>query len=347
MKNLVFFLILCLCHCPPSSLKSQTKSSSKTFVKGRLMEKESRNPIRFAHIFIEGTLVGTTTGENGYFEIHIDANSSKPLIASAIGFESQSFNVSNFSQDLNIYLEKLIYMLDDVEIKADDLPNKRKLRMFESYFLGLSDNAANSEIVNPDDIKLFYDKKVKTLYASSTEPILINNYSLGYKIIYYLKDFEASQNDIEYTGNYFFEELNMPDRKQHETARRRKETYKGSRLHLVRSIWSDQLRKEGFTLFYNNYRKVKLKDISSLLPTGEKVICFNQGVIINYGKSKYNQVHFGDSDPVEKSYVTQIDGCTKIAKDGYYDPTSIRWSGNIAEQRVADLLPYEYSPDKK
>lgn len=30
-------------------------------------------------------------------------------------------------------------------------------------------------------------------------------------------------------------------------------------------------------------------------------------------------------------------------KNGYFDPSGIMWSGELARQRIADWLPYEYS----
>jgi hypothetical protein len=29
-------------------------------------------------------------------------------------------------------------------------------------------------------------------------------------------------------------------------------------------------------------------------------------------------------------------------KDGYFDPLGISWQGEMARQRIADLLPFEY-----
>lgn len=348
MKNLTLILIVGMALLLPKFPLTQTISKKEIVIKGKLLEKETNNPIPFAHVFIEGTLIGTTSDENGYFNLKMEEISSKPLIASAIGYVNLSFLGYNSDREIILYLKNKMYLLDDIERKADNLSFKRKMRMFESYFLGISDNAANSEITNPKDIELFYDKKTKTLHASSSEPIIINNHSLGYRIIYYLKEFSASQYDIQYTGNYFFEELqNNQESVKKNIASRRRSTYKGSKMHLIRSIWDNKLKKEGFTLFYNNYKKVKLDDVSSILPTGEKIICFKQDIIINYGTSGYNEVNLGDYNPDVLSYLAQAGGCTKIGEDGYYDPKSVRWSGKISERRIADLLPYEYYPTKK
>ena len=33
-------------------------------------------------------------------------------------------------------------------------------------------------------------------------------------------------------------------------------------------------------------------------------------------------------------------------KQGYFDPLGISWTGEMARQRIADLLPYDYSMKK-
>ncbi len=34
-------------------------------------------------------------------------------------------------------------------------------------------------------------------------------------------------------------------------------------------------------------------------------------------------------------------------QNGFFDPEAIRWEGSMAEQRVADMLPYEFVPENK
>ncbi len=327
---LIFGLFIIL-H--PLSLDAQKNVKQYIEIKGKVVEAKSEEPIPFSHVFIEGTLMGTTTDELGYFTLKIEKLSSKPIIASAIGYETQKYIGYNSEYELLLKLSPNVYMLDDVVIRADNLPIKRKLRMFESYFLGLSGNAENSEIVNAEVLDLYYDKKAKTLHATASEPLIIDNFSLGYRIIYDLQDFIGSHRSIKYSGNYYFTSLTENQRFTDKIIQRnRRDTYLGSRLHLIRAIWNNDLKKQDFNLFYNNYKKVKVEDVMVNLPTGEKTICFRQGIIIYYGDSHYT----------ETSYLTQIGGCTKIDEDGYFDPDSLQWSGDISEKRVADLLPYEY-----
>jgi hypothetical protein len=331
MKKIFLFFLIGVTY-PQLTIAQQT-TDSNIEIKGRITDMETNEPIPFAHVFVEGTLIGTTTDLEGRFILLLNELSSKLIVVSAIGYESQKFKGFNPDRELNISLDPNVYMLDDVVIKADNLPIKRKMRMFESYFLGLSGNAENSVIVNPEVLDLYYDKKAKTLHATASEPIIIDNYALGYRIIYDLQDFLGSHRMIKYTGNYYFSNLIEDQRFSSKTINsNRKETYLGSRLHLIRSIWNKDLKNQDFNLFYNNYKKVKIEEVIADLPTKEKIVCFRQGVI----------VYYGDSYSTETSYLTQINSCTKIAKDGYFEPESLQWSGDISEKRVADLLPYEF-----
>ena len=340
------------------SMTSQNNSTQDIDIKGRIIEADTKEFIPFAHIFFEGTLNGTTSDENGYFVLKLSEASNKPLIISSVGYKTKTLTNYSSNSEITIALEKNIYMLEDFEILADNLPTKRKLRMFKAYFLGTSNNAEDTEIINPEVLNFFYDKKTNTLNASATEPIKIDNHALGYRILYYLENFKASTDNVEYTGNYYFEELPVDKSDEREKILiRRFQTYKGSRLHLIRSIWNNSLKQDGFTLFYTNYKKIKLKEVITDLPTGEKIICLSPGAIIYYGDMNQSTTYFGDMNqsatyygdarPSEKSYLLQQENCTKIDKDGYYDPKTVKWSGQMSEKRVADLLPYEYLPYKK
>ncbi|PKP35046.1 MAG: hypothetical protein CVU00_04045 [Bacteroidetes bacterium HGW-Bacteroidetes-17] len=356
-KILQFFISLILLYSP-IILSSQNNSTQEIDIKGRIIEADTKESIPFAHIFFEGTLNGTTSDINGYFVLKLTDVSNKPLIVSSVGYKTKTLTNYSSNSEITISLEKNIYMLADIEILADNLPTKRKLRMFKAYFLGTSNNAAETEIMNPEVLNFFYDKSTNTLNASATEPIMINNSALGYRIIYYLENFKASEDNVEYTGNYYFEELPVDNAdKREKNLIRRFQTYKGSRLHLIRSIWNNSLKQDGFTLFYTNYKKIKLNEVITDLPTGEKIICLSPGAIIYYGDMNQSTTYFGDMNqsttyygdarPSEKSYLMQQEDCTKIDKDGYYDPKTVKWSGQMSEKRVADLLPYEYLPYKK
>jgi hypothetical protein len=45
---------------------------------------------------------------------------------------------------------------------------------------------------------------------------------------------------------------------------------------------------------------------------------------------------------LQESMMVVKSGLVEIFKNGYYNPTQIRWGGTMSNQRVGDLLPLEY-----
>ena len=47
------------------------------------------------------------------------------------------------------------------------------------------------------------------------------------------------------------------------------------------------------------------------------------------------------------TYVRFLNEKVYFEQDGFFDPAAILWTGTMATQRIADFLPYEYTPLKK
>ena len=45
-------------------------------------------------------------------------------------------------------------------------------------------------------------------------------------------------------------------------------------------------------------------------------------------------------------YINYLKDMAYFDKSGYFDPLSIAWDGEMAQQRIADQLPYEYKISK-
>lgn len=84
---------------PPINLVVPEKklSLSQEIVRGRVTD-ESGTPLQGVSILIKGTSLGTNTNDKGEFEIEIPENSSKILVFSFVGMQSQEVNVSGENQ---------------------------------------------------------------------------------------------------------------------------------------------------------------------------------------------------------------------------------------------------------
>ncbi|MEQ9404642.1 MAG: carboxypeptidase-like regulatory domain-containing protein [Cyclobacteriaceae bacterium] len=89
-------------------------------VQGTLIDKESRNPVAFAHISILDTNKGTVTNMDGAFVLKSISAKEMRLKVSSIGYETDTvdWSIDNNSTDLIIELNPAIIELDDVSVKS-------------------------------------------------------------------------------------------------------------------------------------------------------------------------------------------------------------------------------------
>ena len=332
MKKIVAFLLL-VSFC--TSIYSQT-------IQGVVLDRNNNSPIQSATIYFNGTFSGVLSDEQGYFELDNSDYKSMPITISSLGY--YSFGLSDFPTDkqLIIFLTPKVFELDEIVVTAIDIQKarKRNLRMFKREFLGKTPNARKCKIMNEDDISLVYDDDNKKLKAFSSKPILIENRALGFKITYYLDKFEYNKitDYLLLTGNYnFIEDSAIRWGKQKRIERRRKSTYLGSRMHFFRALWANNLNSTLFAVENSAYVKLSYHEyVSDTDSLGVK------GQMQKYLKSSGNLIVTYFSKEWSESRIEIIKGYIQFNKNGYFDPLGIIWEGDMAKQRVGDLLPFEY-----
>jgi len=316
-----------------------TLITSLTFgqvIRGRVFDRETHEPIDYASVYMNGTFLGTTTDQNGAFELDVTEYPGRTLQISAIGYSTASLSTLSGSESHQVLLVKAVYEISEVSIESQSLAKERKrcMQVFKKEFLGSSNNAKECFILNEDIIKFNYHSNQDTLRATALEPLLILNKSLGYQIIYYLDKFEYDRGHktTTFIGNISFNRdlaSNQENRKEFE--QKRKKTYIGSSKHFFSSLWANHHREEGFY--------VNRVGIADALPPeefvmvdsrGKNYLIFNEDLEIAYD---YHQstVHFTQS----KAF---------FDKDGFFEPEALMWFGYMSHSRIADWLPYEYSP---
>ena len=231
-----------------------------------------------------------------------------------------------------------MYNIDEVVISSKSLVNRRKANivLFRNEFLGTTVNARNCEILNESDIIFSYEND--TLKAFAKKPISIVNKALGYKITYYLDRFEYCKKDnaFVFSGNIIYtEDLVKEGARKQVFEKRRENTYLGSRMHFFRSLYANDIAQSGFTIENMKNEKIdsnSIVEVDSISSANNPMKCLkcNENVYILFG----NRIS-GLALLKEKVY---------FKEDGYFDQTgkSICWTGNMAMQRIGDLLPYEY-----
>lgn len=269
MKLKIFILI-------PFVISSFCFSQS---IKGVVLDAITLEPIESASIYYDNTTVGTASNFKGEFEIEYDSSITSPLIISFIGYETTIVPDYTSKKIYKILLNKSDNELNEVVIYAfDGMPKKTKLKHFRTHFLGDTKNGKSCTILNEEDLNLRYNKRTRQLVVTSKAPILVRNDNLQYDIKYDLKNFTIDYghvnvkkrvfipNSVVYKGTSFFESLS----EERSVQKKRKILYKGSVIHFMRALASNQLKKEGFNIIClgyivdpNNYIRITKVDTSN------------------------------------------------------------------------------------
>ena len=309
-------------------------------IKGTVLDQKTHEKIVGSYVYFNGTFVGTSTDQNGNFELDISKNSSMPLTISAIGYYSVNLTGLSNAKPVQVYLKPKVYEMNDVVVSGKSLLKKRKINLsvFRYAFLGSTANARDCEILNEQDITFNYDTDRDTLKAYASKPIVIVNKALGYKVTYFLDHFELfrrESNSFYFTGNIIFnEDLSSDITKKHFYESNRDESYYGSRMHFFRVLWKGDLDFSAF--------KIKDPNNNTL---NEKDIVFRENSISKYLKyPKKLGICYDEDKP--SSFISLPEGDIYFEENGYFDPMLIEWEGLMAQKRVADWLPYEYSVKK-
>lgn len=308
-------------------------TASGQVIKGTVFDDNTDEVISYATVYFNGTFVGTSSDQNGNFQLIISKkNKSMPITVSCIGYHSVTLKDYSEAEPINIYLQPQLYELSDASIVGKSLERKRKryLSLLRKELIGATANAQGCKILNEEDITFNYHSDDDTVKAYALAPILIENKALGYKITYYLDKFEYYKNDLAtyFSGNLIFTEDLAENEDQAQIYKRRREyTYLGSRMHFFRVLWSGQLKKSGFTIRNTSYKSLKLDAIVLQDESHNKYLSYETSLSIEYKD--------------HRSYINFIMQPVYFDESGFFNP-GIKWEGDMALQRIADWLPYEY-----
>ena len=179
-------------------------------VKGRIIDSQTRELVPFAAVYFAGTFMGTTSDQEGNFQMDVTSFASMPLTISAIGYYSYTLSDFSIGGPLVILLTPKVYEIGEVMISGKDAARRRKakLKAFRNEFLGRSPNARRCEILNEEVISFSYHSNKDTLRAFAMEPIQIHNKALAYKVTYYLDQFEFNKrtNSLYFSGSILYSE---------------------------------------------------------------------------------------------------------------------------------------------
>ncbi len=233
----------------------------QTIVQGKVTDAATSTPVPFANVYFGNTTIGVVSNTDGEFRFEMRMKGSFELIISFVGYAKIKIPViiaadSVFSFDIKLKQEAVA--LNALIVHGDTTPtHPRDLREFMRVLVGTTKNASDCSLKNPGDVFARKDKSGRSLTAYARAPIIIENRALGYELHYDLEHFYTSEQGTRYSGTTFFKELTPTDEKEKQRWElNREKSYRGSVVHLIRSVLGDCLPAEGWEvkILYRRFR---------------------------------------------------------------------------------------------
>ncbi len=235
-----------------SAMLIPTSAYPQISILGRVMDKDSGEGIAMANIFIAYSTMGTTSDNEGNFELKNVPEGDYELVISHIAFKNivKEVRASSGGEPLDIQLSPFKRVLEEVTIvEKKDKAWKRRFKKFKSAFLGATKNAGSCEIVNPWVVNFQQDEK-GNFVARASDLLKINNNALGYKLEFFLQNFTMKRNAVQYSGKPKFEMMvSESDKQEKRWKKNRIKTYNGSQRHFFSSLVTNSLKDEGFDIY--------------------------------------------------------------------------------------------------
>lgn len=348
---------------------------TQTDIAGRVVDEKDNTALPNVSVYFNNTTIGTYTSREGDFHFEDIRMLNTEMVISCPGYEVLLFKpTANQVEGKRIIFKLRANASATNKLELTDADRKKYLSLFHQFFLGVTEEAAESKVINESTIYFTQGESKTSLSLTADSPLIIINSMLGYKIHFNLVEFwfDNITGQNYYLGYARYEELG--DNKK--WIRNRKNCYYGGTLHFYRSLVAHQLYQQGFGTFLIKPAKdsaaVKLEiggivvplDSTLVEPFSESDILFidsNNNLSIRIAGQLLVQY---DKNPSAKSFLIQngfmLDNEVKgvecyirfkespigINYRGVLDDYSnAEYSGYWIYEKVANTLPYNYQPD--
>ena len=212
---------------------------------------ERNNTLEGAAVYLNNTMLGTTTNSNGTFSIKVKEG-QYDLVISYLGYKKIIYplNTATYKRAIVFVLEEDSNTLDEIIIKKTvyDDEWRYNLSLFKKEFIGITNLSKDCEILNPTVLHFNFEAKNDKLSAIAKATLKIKHKGLGYQIIYELEEFTIHKNKVIYLGYSRYKKLKGSKRKQRKWQANREKAYQGSSLHFYQSLLKNTSYQDGFII---------------------------------------------------------------------------------------------------
>ena len=336
-------------------------------ITGRITDAETGYPIEGVHVIIGASLIGTVSNSEGMYTLQYVPQGRHSLLASSIGYIQESKPLSLYDSlaiTRDFALAPAVYEMTEITVSAkQDRRWKKRFARFDRLFMGETPFAREATILNPSTLD-FSSNWTGRFAAYAHEPLVIENKALGYRLTYFLKDFEIKGATLRYDGDPLFEELPFIDPAQASIwDANRAQAFNGSFRHFLLALLHDRIEEEGFEIYrlpsiediYRNDRRFRVSPEGIQDPgeqTGETMLKFHGVIEIVYTKEMedpeyllWQQAATNRRPTHQRSWIRLSKGPTPFDENGeVIDPYGVVVYGYFAYERIASMLPKEYRP---
>lgn len=348
-------------------LTSNAQAQKHLIIRGQVRDASTNLPVPFASIYLNISTRGTTSDEAGKYQLTGVPAGTVEIVASSVGYKAlrQTIRISN---EQNRVLDFAL-IADAKDLQTINITAKRSnkydhlLKKFKQELLGNTAFADKCLINNLEKVAVtIHEGKLE---AQASEPIVIDNKALGYRLYYTLTHFDSFRQATHYAGTSRFEVLTPDNAGQAERwERNRLKAYQGSIRHLLASLVAGTHEQEGFLVYQANFnvppdasvpiaqlvsqRPITPVQPNSLFKPGE--LSFERQLIspkpleIFYTHRHVISTPYRDL-PYAYSILYLPKRSAVITTDGWIvQPNGLEVRGSMSDDRLATLLPLDWKP---
>lgn len=346
MRFISLYLVLIFALSISQRIEAQTYTNT---VKGRVLEYETGKPLENVNVYVSGTTWGTTTDQNGNFEIKNLPTGNHQIVASIIGYESRtkSVNLKNgIIPQLTFQLPQAHYELGTVTVSAE-APTawQDNFKIFKKRFLGSSQFAPDCTIKNPEVINFNWTNP-HHLTAQAGEPLIILNEDLGYEINCVLVsfDWDSETYQVQATVRPSFTEMNDSTGQQKvKWNYNRNLAYAGSIDNFLQAVKDNKLKQDGFQVYQDlgPLSEIPLKRLNHVWEPLAKVN--NDQSSLSFSGFLRILYVLKNPDKPQISWIKLSYPTVTIDQYGYpVEPLPFEVYGYWTDMGMADMLPKYY-----
>lgn len=223
-------------------------------IEGKVVDDSTGAPLPKTHVFVSGTMTGTTAQADGTFRLSGLRTGAKRLYVTRMGYEPVRRDLlfrSDTTVHFTIRLAPTVIEADEVTVTAEREEEwYERLNRFKRLFIGASNRAQRCYLLNPKVLQ-FDTTWWGRFEAEATRPLTLENRALGYRLTYHLEAFEQRGDVVRWDGEPVFDPLSARDSAEAKRwATNRQRAFRGSARHFLLALLNDRVEEEQFRMYH-------------------------------------------------------------------------------------------------